>query len=125
MTTITTLEELREAIESGNYNYYGLRGAHESDLEKLERGYLDCSYWWERDEPTDESLSGTCALGVNEYISDEEIFRRYTDARDFYGRETQTVLLIADKNQEYGADENEVILGSNGYGADVIAIVKL
>lgn len=29
---ITTIEELMAELESSDYNYYGLRGAHEADL---------------------------------------------------------------------------------------------
>ena len=34
-------------------------------------------------------------------------------------------MLIRDKHFEWGEDENEVVLGHNGYGADVVAVVKL
>lgn len=124
MREITSINELMEELESGNYNYYGLRGAHDSDLEKLDRGYLDRSYWWERDTPTDELLDGTCALGVSDSLTEEQVEERYTTARDIYA-ESGVVLLIADSRQEYGADADEVILGSNGYGADVVAVVRL
>lgn len=124
MREITSVSELMEELESCNYNYYGLRGAHDSDLDKIERGYLDCSYVWEHNCTTDEQLCGTCALGVHDALTEQQIIDRYTTARDSYS-ESGTVLLIADKEQEYGNDENEVILGSNGYGADVVAIVRL
>ncbi len=124
MRTITTIAELMTEIESGNYNYYGLRGAFENDMNNLERGYLDCSHDWVDGEYTEEELSGTCAIGVNEYINEAEIMDRYNRALNAYS-EIDTVLLIADKNQEYGNDENEVILGSNGCGADIIAIVRI
>jgi hypothetical protein len=124
MREITSMSELMAELESCNYNYYGLRGAYESDLEKLDRGYLDCSYVWEDGEQTDEQLNGTCALGVNDCMSESAIMERYERALAMYS-ESGTVLLIADKNQEYGNDEDEVILGSNGYGADVVAIVRL
>lgn len=120
---ITTMSELMAELESGNYNYYGLRGAYESDLEKLDRGYLDRSYVWEDGEQTDEQLEGTCALGVSDSLTESEIKRRYDAALKMYA-ETGTVLLIADSCQEYGNDDNEVILG-NGFGADVVAIVRL
>ena len=38
---------------------------------------------------------------------------------------TDIVLLIADKCSEAGADEGEIVLGSNGCGADVVAIVEI
>ena len=126
MRKITTLEELMEAIENANA-YCGLRGASESDMENLDRGYLECSYNWEDNTCTEEQLEGTCAVGVNEYLSEKEVENRYNRVKAMYAtcNGTNTVLLISDTQQEYGNDENEVILGHNGYGADVIAIVEL
>ena len=43
MKKITSIEELKEEIESYDYNYYGLRKLTEHDMEVMERGYLDCS----------------------------------------------------------------------------------
>lgn len=125
MKKITTIEELMNTLEGSGY--FGLRGASKHDLELLERGYLDCSYVWEDGEITNEQLSGTCAVGVSEYLTKDEIKERYSDIVNMYcpAHETNVVLLINDKYQKYGNDENEVILGSNGCGADVIAIVKL
>lgn len=126
MMTITSINALMEIIENGEYNHYGLRGAHESDIANIERGYLDCSFFWSDHiaEEDEEQLNGTCAIDVHEYLDQSEILRRYVSARDGYSP-IHTVLLIADNNYEYGYDENEVILGNNGFGADVIAIVKI
>lgn len=125
MREITSISELMAELESGNYNYYGLRGAYQSDMDAANaNGYLNASYVWEDGEQTGEQLNGTCALGVNDCMSESTIMERYERALAMYS-EIGTVLLIADKNQEYGNDENEVILGSNGYGADVVAIVRL
>lgn len=124
MKKITTLAELMETIES-TYKYCGLRGANEADMQNLERGYLDCSYDWEDGVCTDEQLSGTCAIDVHGNLTEAEIKARYTHALERYAVYTDTVLLVADEHQEYGVDDNEVILGHNGYGADVIAIVAL
>lgn len=125
MRKITSISELMAELESCNYNYYGLRGAYQSDMDAVNaNGYLNASYVWEDGEQTDERLNGTCALGVNDCMSERAIMERYERALAMYS-EIGTVLLIADKNQEYGNDEDEVILGSNGYGADVVAIVRL
>lgn len=125
MREITSMSELMAELESCNYNYYGLRGAYQSDMDAANaNGYLNASYVWEDGEQTDEQLNGTCALGVNDCMSESAIMERYERALAKYS-EIGTVLLIADKNQEYGNDEDEVILGSNGYGADVVAIVRL
>ena len=119
MKKITSIEELKEEIESDNYNYYGLRKATEHDEEIMERGYLDCSFDWIDGEQTDEELNGTCAVSVNEYCNLEERLEQVK--KDYCGT---TILLIADKYCEYGNDENEVILG-NGCGADIVAIVEI
>ena len=81
---ITTIQELMAELESGNYNYYGLRGAYESDLEKLDRGYLDRSYVWEDGEQTDEQLDGTCALGVSDSLTEDEIQEVYDNGIDMF-----------------------------------------
>ena len=126
MKKITTIEELMEILESGEYNYYGLRGATNHDVANIERGYLDRSYNWVDGEKTDEQLDGTCALSVGDFLSEREILRRYNRIAMYTAQHgTSTILLIADNNQEYGEDENEVILGSNGHGADVVAIVEI
>lgn len=127
MKKITTIAELMEIIESGEYNYYGLRGASAHDLDVMDRGYLDCSYNWIDGEQTDEMLNGSCAIGIGDYLSEKEIARRYNRIKDHYNAAhgTETILLIADNSQEYGDDEDEVVLGSNGCGADVIAIVEI
>lgn len=127
MMTITSISELMSIIEEGKYNYYGIRGASESDMENLDRGYLDCSYDWDDNESTGEQLGGTCALGINEYTSEEKAEKICKRALNMYAKcnRTNTVLLIADNGQEYGNDDGEVILGSNGFGADVIAIIEI
>ena len=127
MKTITTLEELREEIESGKYNYYGLRGATEHDLTCLDRGYLDCSLdnfddnYSEYDESV-ETLNGTSAIFVS---ADTDLEERYTIVKNIYLYETKTALLIADNNSEWGDDEDEIVLGGDGYGANVVAIVAI
>ena len=120
---ITSISELRDELESGKYNYYGLRGVHESDMNYISRGYLEPSWVWDRSDWTDERLNGTCALYVDEYMSDAELESRYFRALNDYSP-IGVVLLIADKVSEWGADENEIILG-NGYGADVVAKVEI
>lgn len=121
MTTINNINDLRKELE--NSGYFGLRMATEHDIDCLEKGYLDCSYNWDDGEMSEESLNGTCALEISEYLSDEEIISRYNSLCEIYSANIHTgrVLLVNDKNHEYGNDENEIILGSNGYGADVIA----
>lgn len=124
--TITTMSELMDILESGKYNYYGLRGATNHDVENINRGYLDCSYNWIDGEKTDDPLDGTCALSIGDFLTENEIIKRYNRCAMYNASHgTNIVLLIADNSQTYGEDENEVILGSNGYGADVVAIVDI
>ena len=127
MKTITTIAELMEILESGS-KYYGLRKATEHDEEIMERGYLDCSIDMFDDEYADysedcELLGGTSAIGISDALDEDEIIDRYNALNKTYiGK---TILLISDRHMDYGSDDNEVVLGSNGYGADVEAIVEL
>lgn len=125
MKTITTIEELMNTLEGSGY--FGLRKATEHDLEVIGRGYLDCSYDWFDGEQSEKKLNGSCAISINDCLDEKEIMERYNRVCDSYinYNHTDTVLLLNDKNEEYGNDPDEVILGSNGYGADVVAIVKL
>ena len=123
MKKITSLSELMQEIENCTC-YCGLRNASEEDLQNIEREYLDCSHNWDDNTPTDEILSGTCAIGVNDYMTEEKITEIYNFVKKVY-QNTGTILLISDKRQEYGNDDGEVILGHDGYGADVLAIVEL
>lgn len=118
------IKQIMDELESGNYNYYGLRNATEHDLELINSGrtYLDCSHNWVDNEDTEEKLEGSCAVYVNEYMSAKEITARYNQVlNNYFGN---TILLIADNASEWGNDENEIVLG-NGWGADVIGIVRL
>lgn len=131
MKTITTFEELLETLENAEYNYYGLRGASEHDLEILDRGFLDRSQdnWNERDcewHDGAEMLNGTSAIYVDEYMSATKLTRKYGMAAKYAANHhsTNTVLLIADNAMEWGDDEEEAVIG-DGCGADVVAIVKI
>ena len=129
MKKITTIEKLMEALEGTGY--FGLRGASEHDLEIEDRGYLDCSLdlWDKRDCNYDEEaelLSGTSAINVNEYLDEEEVMTKYKKALGYatnYHGNTK-VYLLNDKHAEYGDDEEEVVLGHDGYGADIVAVVE-
>lgn len=123
--TITSIEDLMKELEYGEYMHYGLRGAHEDDLEVLSRGYLDPSHVWEDGEYTDEVLSGTSALDVTDTMSEAEILDCYKKCKSTYNFHNGTVLLLGDNSYEYGDDYGEVLLGRNGYGADVVAFVDL
>lgn len=132
MKKITTLNELMEVLEDAEYNYYGLRGASKHDLEIVDRGYLDCSQDLcdRRDCDYDEDaadLNGTCAIAVSEYDSEKELKKCYEMAKGYATNHhgTGVVYLVAGRRSEYGEDECEIIINTNGYGADVLAIVEL
>lgn len=126
MKTITTIEELMQVLEETSGNF-GLRGATEHDVEIADRGYLDCSFDnWDGsyDYENEEKLSGTSAVCVTEYMSNSELQKRYNVAKS-YATWTDVVYLVSDENCELGSDDGEVVLGHNGYGADIIALVNL
>ena len=123
--TITSIDELLDILESGKYNYYGLRGAHPEDMQYLDRGYLEPSYVWEDNSSTEDVLPGTSAVGISDSLSEAEIMNRYNMCKTVYNFGADTVLLLGSSQMDYGEDDNEVILGDNGYGADVIAIVEI
>ena len=125
MKKITTIAELIAEIENGSYSYYGLRGASNHDMTNAEcRGYLDPSHDWSDNEMSDELLNGTCAVGITDSMPSDRIADIYDRCLRTYST-AGAVLLIADREQEYGEDDGEVILGSSGCGADVVAIVEL
>ena len=130
MKKITNIAELMEALEGTGY--FGLRGASEHDLEIEDRGYLDCSLdlWDKRDCRYDEEaelLSGTSAINVNEYLDEAEVMTKYKTALSYATKHhgNSKVYLLNDKHAEYGDDEEEVVLGHDGYGADIVAVVEL
>ena len=129
MKKITTIEELMEILESGEYNYYGLRGATPENLDQIERGYLDCSFDFDHEQgvPSDEYLDGTCGLEVSDRLPEKTIMLMYRNAIEMYcsAHGTDTVLLIAGDRSEWGEDDDEIIIRNCGRGADVVAIVEI
>ena len=128
---INSIDEIMSKLE-GN-GYFAFRGASEHDIEVADRGYLDRSLdlWDSRGISYDdeaELLNGTCGIGINSYMDKSEILKRFEMAKGYAKNHhgTNVVLLISDTTEDYeGADENEVILGHGGYGADVIAVVNI
>lgn len=129
MKKITTIEELMEILESGEYNYYGLRGATPENLDQIERGYLDCSFDFDHEQgvPSDEYLNGTCALEVRVGLPEKTIMLMYRNAVNMYcaAHGTDTVLLIAGDRSDWGEDDDEIIIRNRNRGADVVAIVEI
>ena len=127
--TITTIDELIEILESGEYRYYGLRGATPENIEQMGRGYLDCSFDFDHENgvPSEDYLNGTCALEINEGLPPSTIKLMYKNALNMYcaAHGTDTVLLVAGHDSEWGEDDDEIIIRNGQRGADVIAIVEL
>lgn len=127
MKTITTIEGLRDVLEKDGYTYHGFRNATEHDLELVADGrdHLDCSYKYVDGNKTDEQFDGTCAIGVFNPMVNSVIIKRYEHAIKYY--DGNTVLLLGDKcgKRVTQGECSEWILGGNGYGANVIAYVKL
>lgn len=125
MKTITTIEELMSELESGKYNYYGLRNATGHDLELIKSGreYLDCSFDFIDGTKTENQLNGTCAIGIDEFMSERDIIKSYEHTRAYYSG--KTIILVGDRYAARGEDDCEIIIGGNGYGANVIAFVNL
>ena len=128
---INNLDDIMSKL-NGN-GYFAFMGASEHDIEVANRGYLDRSLdlWDSRgisyDDET-ELLNGTSGISINSYMDKSEILKRFEMAKGYAKNHhgTNVVLLISDSNEDYeGADENEVILGHGGYGADVVAVVDI
>lgn len=123
MIKVKTIEEIRELMEKENY--CGFRNLTEADIERIESGetYLECSHDWDDGEMLEELLPGTSAVYADSDMEDEEIIDRYNQALNcYYG---EVIALIGDRTSEWGNDENEIIIGADGYGANVLAIVEL
>ena len=125
LNNLTSVEEIMDVLESGKYNYYGFRNATDHDIKLINKGqeYLDPSFDWTDNVRSKNKLDGTSAIEITEYMSDADIQKKYKQTLNGYTG--NTILLIGDKHGTYGEDDGEIILGSNGYGADVIALIKL
>ncbi len=125
MKEYANIKDLMAEIEKSNFGYYGFRNTTEKDIEIIESGrdYLDVSHDWIDNVCTEDELSGTSAIYIDSEMNPEEIKSRYEQCLQCYCG--NTIILIADNAAEWGEDENEVLLGSNGYGAYVIGYVKL
>lgn len=130
MRVFKTAEEILHEIEKRHYNYYGLRSLTDHDINIMdsERTYLDVSHVWYDGVDTGEDLPGTCAVYISDDMDETEITHRYDRCYHTYQHITEydrVIALIADNRSEWGEDEDEIILGSDGYGADIIGIVNL
>lgn len=122
------IEEVKELLEGrGYFGFRGLSGIY-GQKEYSEGAELEFSIddWEERGvqyNPKLPLLTGTSAIGVNEYMEDEEITEMYNKALRY--SDCNKVLLINGTNQEYGADNDEVALSNDGCGAISLGYVML
>ena len=121
-----TEKEIKEIIEKGEYDCYGIRGEYGVRYNVGDICY-NSHQWWQ-DDPGEESgmdynedmqcwdggeLSGTCAFkATNDNI--EKIIEKAT--REF----GENVILIAGNGYEYGNDIGEVIIED----AIVLGVIK-
>lgn len=121
-----SLSEVMETMEQETTNY-GFRGASQHDLEIVKSGqtYLEPSTDMFDGNFSDEKLDGTCAIQINEYMDLDELAEAYEYTKKMYAdNPDEIVLFISGGCQEYGNDEDEVILRDEfESGAKVIAQV--
>jgi len=123
-----TLNEVKELLEgSGYFGFRGLSGIY-GGMEYQVGEILDCSFddWDGRDieyNPELPRLDGTSAIGVNEYMEDEEIIEMYQRALKY--SDCNKVILINGDRQTYGADQYEVVISYIGDGARCLGYVEL
>lgn len=81
---------------------------------------LDCSRVWDDGEPTEETLSGTCAVEIDWNAKDltAEILSALKIAKSYCG---DYVAIIGGPSSEYGVDSGEVII----HRAVVLAVWNL
>lgn len=124
--TIHSFDELIEILESGEYNYYGLRGLTRHNISQINRGYLDQSFDWdtENDVRSDDYLDGTSAIVVSDTMTEKQIKNAISLVKKLYNF-NGVIALIAGDSGDYGDDEDEVIISCDGRGADIIALIDI
>ena len=124
--TIRSIDELIEELESGEYNYYGLRGLTRHNISQISRGYLDSSFDWdfENDVKSDEYLDGTSAVVVSDTMTEKQIANSVALVKRQYNF-NGVIALIAGDSGEYGDDEDEIIISCDGRGADIVALIDI
>lgn len=119
-----TKEEIKDIIEAGEYDVYGLR-IDEGMIYKVGDTTENSHQWWQ-DDPEDDSeynedlglwdggeLNGTCAIEVTE----DNIESALEMIKQYFG---EHITLIAGYGYEYGNDNGEVIIED----AKVLAVIK-
>jgi hypothetical protein len=114
MITINSIKiEVNTILERESHNYYGLRVMTANPLtgEKQEAevgGFIEDSFDWEDDMPTDIKLHGVCAIQIHVGNIDEAIDRIKT-----YWMEGEQLVLIGSQAADAGNDPFEIIMYEN------------
>lgn len=104
------LEQIRQAIEQGEYEYYGIRVDDGVDY-KLGDQAADSRIWIDGDA-TEDTLDGTSCIGIR---SEDGIETALQLADAYYG---DRVYLIGGNSMTYGEDAGEYVIQD----ATVVAI---
>ena len=97
-------EQIRDALDDGEYQYYGIRVEDDVTYEVGDEAHE--SRVWDDGEPTDEVLDGTSCVGIKWNATDADIADAITISKSYFGDD---IYLIAGNDMEYGEDAGEFI----------------
>ncbi|MFA5307450.1 MAG: hypothetical protein WC365_08435 [Candidatus Babeliales bacterium] len=127
MSKNISLDQLTEILDGKGY--FGLRGLSGvyGKTEYQDGEILECSIddWDSRGveyNPELDRLSGTSAIGVNEYMNDSEIMKMYQKALNY--SDCGKVILINGDVETAGCDEHETIISYKGDGAKFLGCIE-
>lgn len=123
-----TIEEINELLEgNGYFGFRGLNGiygaAEYEENETLEKSIDDWDGRGVEYNSELEKLNGTSAIGVNEYMTEDQIMEMYEKALNY--SDCGKVILINGSDEEQGNDAGEVVLSYKGDGARFLGYVEL
>ncbi|MBR7146478.1 MAG: hypothetical protein IKD11_02010 [Oscillospiraceae bacterium] len=100
-----TSEKILNAIENGEYSYYGIRVDDGVDYSIGDA--VAASRVWVDGDPTDEDLDGTSCIGLKFNATVSDVERAIKAASIYYG---DRIYLIGGDDMEYGEDAGEYII---------------
>ena len=104
---MTTISEIIELIEAGEYEHYGLR-AHRGDAAAVGE-WLGNSRVWVDGDPTDDELGGICAIKVIAGTAESVL----ATIRKMYAWGGAQIVLVGGYYASYGEDRDEIIIRYN------------
>ena len=96
-----TASELKEIYENREFEYIGIRV--EDGIEYEIGDYANDSRVWVNGDPMDETLNGTCCIGIN----GSNCAKALELANSYVGNR---VYIIGGDSMEFGEDEGEYII---------------